>query len=307
MLLFLIMATIVAASICGCCSCCVAPPAPGEPPTLATTDFGSPVPVTIVGYDGDAMEPFISRDGTLLLFNNRNDPAVDTNLHYARRVNDTEFQYAGEIAGAGTGSLEGVPSLDREGNLYFTSTRSYENTLSTIYTAKFAAGAATDVAVVEGISKRLPGWLNMDSEISADGQHLYYTVNEFAPGSGLPKSSDLAVAGKNGVASFEPLADSADIMKSVNTGSQEYAPATSADELELYFTRADFDKKDFRILVAKRNSTAEPFGMPETIGSIGGTLKEAPTVSPDGQCLYYHMLDDGKFQIYLVRRLAKAA
>ncbi len=132
-------------------------------------------------------------------------------------------------------------------------------------------------------------------------------MNEFAPGSGLPKSSDIAVAEKKGTAHFLPLADSADIMKSVNTGSQEYAPATSADERELYFTRADFDKQDFQIMVAKRNSTSGPFGPPETIVSITCTLKEAPTISPDGQCLYYHALDDGKSRIYMVRRLAKTA
>jgi hypothetical protein len=260
-LFILTVATTLAVSLCGCCCCCVAPPTGGEPRAPASTEFGNPVSVTILGYDGDAMEPFISRDGTLLLFNNRNDPAVDTNLHYARRINDTAFQYGGEIAGVNSDALEGVASMDRDGNLYFTTTRSYDTTLSTIHTARYTAdGRADGVAIVEGISKKKAPWLNMDSEISADGQRLYYTDNEFDPNAGLPKTSDIFIAEKTDAARFQPLPGSGAIMKNVNTALQEYAMATSADELELYFTRADFDKQDFRIMVAKRNGTAEPFG-----------------------------------------------
>lgn len=43
----------------------------GSPLSVA---FADPERVTIQGYDGDAMEPFLSRDGRFLLFNNRNDP-----------------------------------------------------------------------------------------------------------------------------------------------------------------------------------------------------------------------------------------
>ena len=81
--------------------------------------FGAPQRVTIRGYDGDAMEPFITKDGQYLLFNNRNDPRTNTNLHFAARVDGLTFQYRGEIKGVNTPVLEGVPSLDREGNLFF--------------------------------------------------------------------------------------------------------------------------------------------------------------------------------------------
>jgi len=53
------------------------------------------------------MEPFITRDGRYLLFNNSNDPSVDMNLHYAERIDDLTFAYRGEIAGVNTPSLEG--------------------------------------------------------------------------------------------------------------------------------------------------------------------------------------------------------
>ena len=90
--------------------------------------FGAPQRVTIRSYNGDAMEPFITKDGQYLLFNNRNDPSTNTNLHFAVRVDGLTFQYRGEIKGVNTPVLEGVPSLDRKGNLFFVSVRSYINT-----------------------------------------------------------------------------------------------------------------------------------------------------------------------------------
>jgi hypothetical protein len=47
------------------------------------------------------------------------------------------FRYRGPIDGVNTAALEGVPSLDREGNLYFISPRNYQDTLSTVYRARF--------------------------------------------------------------------------------------------------------------------------------------------------------------------------
>jgi hypothetical protein len=41
------------------------------------------------------MEPFVSRDGKFLLFNNSNDPGNDTNLHFARGVDDLHWTYGG--------------------------------------------------------------------------------------------------------------------------------------------------------------------------------------------------------------------
>jgi len=62
-------------------------------------------------------------------------------LHWAERVTPTHFRYRGKIDGANTPALEGVPSIDREGNLYFVSVRSYKQTLSTLYRAALPRGA----------------------------------------------------------------------------------------------------------------------------------------------------------------------
>jgi hypothetical protein len=116
--------------------------------------FSDPEPVQIVGYSGDAMEPFISRDGKYLFFNNRNDPGVDTNLHWADNVDGKTFRYRGEIQGVNTRSLEGVPSMDRAGTFYFISPRSYDRTLSTIYHGQFNNGRVENVELLEGLSRQ---------------------------------------------------------------------------------------------------------------------------------------------------------
>src|SRR5713226_6084581 len=122
--------------------------------------FHTPEDVAITGYGWEAMEPFLSRDGCYLLFNNRNEPPANTNLHWAERVDDLTFSYLGEIPGVNTEALEGVPSMDQEGNLYFVSTRSDQQSFSTIYRAQVKNGVAGTPELVDGVSRRTPGWVN---------------------------------------------------------------------------------------------------------------------------------------------------
>src|SRR5271165_3074338 len=68
-------------------------------PVRAADTFGPPQDVTLEGYTGDAMEPFLTRDGKYLLFNNSNQPPTNTNLQWAERIDDLRFVYRGEIAG----------------------------------------------------------------------------------------------------------------------------------------------------------------------------------------------------------------
>ena len=56
---------------------------------------GTQAKVIVRGYDGDVMEPFLTRDGKVLLFNNSNARPERTNLHAARAVSSTLFAYAG--------------------------------------------------------------------------------------------------------------------------------------------------------------------------------------------------------------------
>ena len=265
-------------------------------------EFTQPVKVEIIGYTGNSMEPFISRDGTTLLFNNLNSAPENTNLHWATKINDTTFQYKGEIAGVNTIDLEAVPSLDNNGNLYFVSTRNYTNTLSTLYQCNFYNGNATNVKLINGISRLQAGWINFDVEVSADGQMLYFTDSEFDQ-NGNPKTADLVMAEKNG-ADFKRLSNSAAILKNINTDALEYAACISTNQLELYFTRLALPVTAAslpEILYCNRQSINDAFSSPAKINSITG-FAEAPTIAPDQKTLYYHKKENNKFVLYLVRK-----
>ena len=275
----------------------VAACAPQNGSELEYRGFGPPQRVTIRGYAGQAMEPFIARDGRYLFFNNSNDPKVDTNLHYAERVDDLTFDYRGELKGANSPALDGVASMDRAGNFFFISTRSYAQSLSTLYRGRFANGALMSVELVPGVSLQRPGMLIFDAEVSPGGEVLFLADGEFRGGP-LPRSADLAVAVRDG-AGFRRHPASAEFMRNVNTGELEYAPAVSADLLELFFTRAS--GRQLAIYRSARRSRDEPFGVPERIASITGHV-EAPSLSGDGRSLYYHRLDGDRFVIYRVAR-----
>lgn len=279
--------------------------------------YNDPQPVTVLGYDASMgiMEPFITRDGQYLLFNNGNaahsteGKKRDPDLHHAQRMNDHTFQYLGKIRGANSSMVDGAPSLDQNNRLFFISPRAYKEKRSTIHTGIFKNGEATDVGLVSGdISPNKPGWLNMDAEISADGKTLYYTVNQWNTDFNVPKTSNLHVA-QWVEDRFERRDDSDKIFRNINTEELEYAPSLSADQLELSFTRSRIIIKDgnfrgmvSRILVASRQSLKEPFGEPRWIRTITG-LVEGPTFTPDKKILYYHKQEAGTFRLYGVRRM----
>lgn len=269
--------------------------------TTKIIEFGDPVKININGYNGNVMEPFLSRDGTMLLFNNLNSAPENTNLHWATRINDSSFEYKGEITGVNTIDLEGVPSLDEAGNLYFVSTRNYANTLSTLYQCNFYNGTATNVQLISGLSKLQAGWVNFDEEVSADGQSLYFVDAQFDQ-TGNPKTADLIIAHKNGPG-FQRLQNSNTIMKNINTSALEYAACISVDELELYFTRIQSitAASSPEIFVSTRQNKTDVFSNPLKIQSITG-FAEGPTISANQKFLYYHKKENNRFILYMVKK-----
>lgn len=270
---------------------CDAPAASGD--YLA---FGAPQRVTIRGYDGEAMEPFIARDGRYLLFNDSN-AAPDTNLYYAQRVDDLTFEFRGPVAGANSPVLDAVPSLDRAGNLFFISTRSYLSDLSTIYRARFADGAASGVAVLGGLTEGIPGHLNFDAEIDDAGDTLYFVDGSYTQPP-VPDTADLAIAVRDG-AGFRRSADSARLLAAVNTPALEYAPSIAPGDLELFFTR--YADGRLGIYRATRWRADAPFETPQRVHGIDGVV-EAPSLSGDGRTLYFHRKDGAHYAIYCVAR-----
>ena len=126
------------------------------------------------------MEPFLSRDDCYLFFNNSNAPGVNTNLHYALRVDDLTFQYMGEIENVNSEVLDAVASMDAAGNLYFVSLRDYGDTLTSIYRAQFADGQVIGIEPVAGVSEERLWYVNFDVEVSADGETLYFVDGAFS-------------------------------------------------------------------------------------------------------------------------------
>lgn len=273
--------------------------------------FVDPRPVPITGYDGNAMEPFISPDGRFLFFNNENDPRANTDVHFAERTGQDTFRYLGELPGVNSPSLDAVPSLDVAGHFYFTTLREYDRTMNSIYTGEFDGKRVVNVRPVKGdISPTTPFTVNMDASISPDGQTLYLSRAVIVPGAPAPKKSELMVARmKDGAFAIDPK--SARIMQKINIGPLAYAPAVSADGLELYFTRASMRttgpeqvRAQLRILVATRSSVDEPFAEPQVLRALTGYV-EAPSISVDGRELFYHRKVGDKFVIYRAVRASR--
>jgi hypothetical protein len=271
------------------------------PPT--PVPFSNPEVVTINGYSQDAEEPFISRDGSILFFDNSNDPSrnPNTDIFWATRVDDVTFQYQGPVVGVDTPTaLEGVPSMDVNNVFYFVSPRNYAApNWATIYSGSFSDGNVPSVAIVPGISRMLPGFVNFDCEISADGNTLYF-VDSFFGLSGHPQNARISIAHKH-ASTFLRDPRSAVIMSRINgRRTLQYAPDVSASELEFFFTRASVSGP--AVYMAERTNTSRPFGEPQRIAAITG-FAEAPSISPDGKSLYYHHQDaDGVFRVYRVTR-----
>lgn len=262
--------------------------------------FTDPQMVTIRGYSGSAMEPFISEDGEYLLFNTSNVAPSVPALEFGTRVGPDTFQYQGEIEGANQPDyLSGTPSMDENGNLYFVSTRSYTQTLSTVYAGHFASGSVTGVHQVPGISGGTLGTIDFDVGVSADGATLYVSVGHFA--GGPPTSASLTIFDKVGDG-FVPDPQSTRILRAVNmAGTLTYAASVSTNGLNLFFTRANPAGGDPAIYRAVRRRVGQPFGDVQPVEAITG-FAEAPAISSDGTTLYYHELVGSTYQIWTVQR-----
>jgi hypothetical protein len=262
--------------------------------------FRRPTPVTIRGFTNSAMEPFISYNGEYLLFNTSNVAPNIPSLQYATRINADTFEYEGPVKGANQpGFLSGTPAMDQDGTLYFVSTRSYPQTLSTIYAGQFSSGSVSDLHQVPGISAGRYGIIYFDVDVSADGRTLYVSSGDFS--GGAPTAAGIAVFDQVG-SGFVPDPRSARILRNVNTpGMLTYAAAISANGLELFFTQAAPHGGVPAIYRAVRHQTSRPFGPARRISAITG-FAEAPSISADGTTLYYHRLVGSVFQIWEVTR-----
>jgi hypothetical protein len=292
-----VRACLVAVALCG--AGCAADASPdGFSDALASSLYGDPQPVAIEGYSGDAMEPFLARDGRYLFFNNSNHPSVDTNLHYAERIDDLRFRYLGEVRGANTTALDAVATMDRRGNFYFLSLREHETTRDSIFRGRLRDGALFNIEAVSGISRKKPLSINFDVDISPDGERMYVVDGRFDLLWVLgPKAADIVIADRRGDG-FVPAPDSAAMLRKVNTDALEYAPSISSDGRTLLFTRLRrrLGAKP-AIFVAQRDDPTRPFGPAHRLVELEGFV-EATTFSVDERGIYYHKKDGDRFVLY---------
>ena len=274
-----------------------------EEPLCPCRQYGKPVEVTLQGYDGDVMEPFLSRDGKYLFFNSLND-GVTTSLYYALRLDDTLFRFAGEVKGVNhePPHLEAVPSMDREGNFYYITTHDYPDQLKNLMCGHFSGGEVTGVHPVEGDFYTLQvGWLIMGAEIGAEGEYLFYTKARFREGP-VPEEAFLGIARRKDTL-FLQEKDAGQVLATLNDPSYlVYGVAVADDKKEIFFTRLKKGGTATEICMAVRSSLAEPFGEPCVL--VSGDMAEAPALGPDGVTLYFHRKDpgDGKYHLFLMRR-----
>lgn len=264
--------------------------------------YGDPRPVEIEGYDGDAMEPFLARDGRYLFFNNSNHPSVDTNLHYAERIEDTRFRYRGELRGANATTLDAVATMDRDGVFYFVSLREHEKTRDSIFRGVFRDGALTGVEAVSGISRKKPLSVNFDVDISPDGARMYVVDGRFDLLWVLgPKAADIVAMDRRG-GGFVPAPDSAAMLRAVNSDVLEYAPSISADGRTLLFTRLRRGLgAEPAIYVSQRDDPTRPFGPARRLAALEGFV-EATTFSVDERTIYYHKKVGDRFALFMATK-----
>jgi hypothetical protein len=256
--------------------------------------------VEIIGYDDHAMEPFISRDGRYLLFNNLNQPSTNTDIHFAERKDDFTWRYRGKLKGVNTPALEANFTMDRAGRMFFTSTRDLSIPLHITYTGKFKDGVVTDVQVVPSFVPKTPGMVNFDVEVSPDGKTLLGVDSWFKPDA-TPRTADIFMGSWNGTR-FVRSPDNDRLLRQVNKkGALQYASTISSDKLTLYFTRFD-PPSGFpgpQIYRSTRATTSSPFGTPVHLGSLGDFV-EGSALSPDERLLYFHRKDGEKHNVYAI-------
>ncbi len=282
----------------------------GNSPPPTYDKFGTPELITMINYNGDIMEPFFSRDEQYLFFNDN--AAGGKNLHYStyNSITDT-FTYIGEVGPLinDNTSVQGVPTLDNSNTFFYIDTKFYNPLASppvyvTMFTGTWTGASVTGVTPMAGLDFPSPGFLNFDLDISPDGNTLWFNDGFFS-GNPFPEAADIKIANYNpgnGLFERDPNVDL--IMANVNTATHlEYAPAISADGLELFFTRLDLDSMKANIYRTSRPDTSSAFGPALVVSSIS-SFAEGATFSQNEKTIYYHWhnTSSDKFELYRVTR-----
>ncbi len=271
--------------------------------------------ITLSGFSGNAMEPRISHDQVVLFFNDKPSSDTNMNVHYAIRQSPTLYNYIGTVPGTvANGFLDGVPAIDSSGNFYFVSNRDYPSNYQMLFSGVLSVLGPSSLQIVSvaaadaAVKRTIPGALDMDMDVSWDGTLAIVSRANFS-GKAYPDSSRLELFDISSRA-LQTRSDGQSVFANVNrAGCVVYAGAMSSDKKELFYSLFPTEAPtgaDFRVLIAKRSSTSEPFAAGQVISGITTNFAEGPSLSIDdgGKTLYYHRYDptSSSFKIYKITR-----
>ncbi len=270
--------------------------------------FGAEKKVEILSLSFDAMEPFISPDGNTLFFNSLNSGG-NTNLYYATKINDSCFQFIGQVNGTldtSANHLDAVVSMDSLNNFFWVTSREYPTIMENLHTGNYYSGQVTNIQRVYGdfyVNFFLYpfGWIVMDACVSNSGEELYY-CNAFFDfqNNSLPLKAQLGIAEKSNDSTFTKLLNSDSILQNINdTNYLVYAPQLSKNGLELYYTRLLKNTYNTEICLAVRANKNDVFGSGILIHSDLGYFPEAATLNSNESILYYHQKRGTHYEIFM--------
>lgn len=304
------------------------PPASAVPArVMSNTTFPDPTPITIRGYTGSAEAPYLSPDGNNLVFDNRTDPRTgDVKTYYARKINDADFQFAGEVGNANApGTVNFEMTIDGRNNVYFTRIPTdgapHPTEKPSIYRGVWHDGTLIDVAPVSGIDQDR-GTINQDPAISHDGQLLIFEAWDFAhkcvwykiaaqnPDNSFTvlNNSDSRLAGHLATFSETDIRDylyrCTGLPHQNMSHSMLMGPVMRSHSAQkVAFTMIHPGKNGVPVetyYIATRRSPSEPFGKPQPV-IASARVVEGGSFSSGDRLLYFHVSQgDGTFWPYVM-------
>ncbi|HWO20814.1 MAG TPA: hypothetical protein VNO30_18735 [Kofleriaceae bacterium] len=289
---------------------CTADPMPHEEETEAELNGWcneQPVPIVNLPPQLYVEEPFVRIVGTTtLLYFSDHGPGELRDLHHAVWVSGIGFVYGGPLQGVNTAPfIEGAPSVDAQGFIYFTNTALPEmigrGWLSQPGTVAASSGIPGMPARVQ-IGTTLHG--NMDLGVAPNHPFAILSRAVWIPPGALPIQADLWYLRRaGGVVSHDPL-ETAYFLGALNTQDRlEYAAELSGDGLAIVYTQLDPAAGTTRIMAAVRARVDLPFGPPAPlVENAPGTAIEGPTIIPDRIFFHKIFLGGGPSRLYTIER-----
>jgi hypothetical protein len=294
-------------------------------PAASNTAFPDAEPVTILGYAGSAEVPYLTPDGNYLVFDDRTDAGhPPVKIRYAKRINDTTFQYVGEVGNVNLpGTINFEMTLDDRNNFYFTRVDVPPNPHGqpSLYRGVWRDGTVTGITPVPGVTQ-VPGVINQDATLSHDGRQLIFGSWDY-----VHKCLRYKLAVENTDGSFavadesQPqLANYAQVFKKMMlnnylnqctplphpgmTHSMLMGPVNlSHSGLAVVFTmiHPTGGMPVEKSYIATRTSTSQPFGQAQAL-IANGRVVEGGSFSADDRLLYFHLSNsDGTFWPFVMK------